>query len=72
MQLTFNETHTLHTRFCYSCRQWWAAVHETRGYCPYCAERRNAANDETEAKLVRRINALRGVVTRMKRRRRAQ
>jgi hypothetical protein len=67
--VTFAHTPTvnLETTRCYSCGRWWAKENMP-GRCPYCAD---GADDERYAELEtarRTIAALRGALTKAKRR----
>ncbi len=65
-ELQLDIRHTLHWRRCWTCSRFWACESKERGDCPLCAERRSRERDAEEQRLGRRIIALRGVITRLR------
>lgn len=57
----------LRKRRCYECGHIWALESSTDGLCPCCSGRRNAALGNEIAALNKKVSALRGALTRAKR-----
>jgi len=58
----------LHERRCYECGQWWASERANTATCPVCAQRRIDRAVEAQAKLERSVAALKGALTRSRKR----
>lgn len=56
---------TLEEHRCYDCGRFWLTEHGFRGRCPTCADRQIERADKERMGLERRVNALRGVVSRL-------